>query len=274
MCTAYKLRHFALAEPMWLLMEQGHWSALLPMASETSGRTTAGEDEERKEEGASSDTMHVEPSVAVGKEKMAATIDQKSALAHFTTLGAKVQKVARAATCEIEESAVKAALDCARSRRYGMRWMRITREAGPARVAALRSVAEAVDRVTEKVAARALAGEVSVVEAERQIHAIASEGHRKRIVSGSAVWVKSNFCAFYAPPKPQTQRTSIFDHGFLFCTTSRNPWILAPCAPHEPASPSHRLPSNDRLAARIGLPGSSARCGADADVPLCLCTHA
>ena len=52
MRTACNLRHFALAEPMWFLMEPGHWSALLPTASETSGRAAVCEGEERKGEGA------------------------------------------------------------------------------------------------------------------------------------------------------------------------------------------------------------------------------
>ena len=66
--TASSLRFSALTEPIWLLLENGHWSALLPSASRADERAAAHESDERRGEDVPSDLRHGDDSAALGQE--------------------------------------------------------------------------------------------------------------------------------------------------------------------------------------------------------------
>ena len=84
---------------------------------------------------------------------------------------------------------------------------------------------------------------------------------------------KGKFCAVSPLPNHQTQRPSLFDHGFLFCTTLREAWSRAQLASHAPHSPGCRSPPNDRLTTGIGLPDAPLRCRADAHMHTAMHAH-
>lgn len=124
---------------------------------------------------------------APGDKKVEKSKVVRKVLVRMVEAGANVQWVAHKLTQHIEEEASVAAKEAALVRSKAMRWLRITREAGPARVAALREVMKAEGRLLRSILEQTERGGVGHATAVEAVQELSTTGDAERIVMGSAV---------------------------------------------------------------------------------------
>lgn len=109
----------------------------------------------------------------------------KKSVRAMVRAGAAVQWAAHELTKEVEKEAAKAARETWRVRKFGEKWLRVVREGGPARAAALREAVAAAAAVVKAVVEDAAEGRCAVEEAEAVVEAVATRGEAARIVNES-----------------------------------------------------------------------------------------
>ena len=124
---------------------------------------------------------------APGDKKVEKSKVTRKVLVRMVEAGANVQWVAHKLTQHIEEEASAAAKDAALVRTKALRWLRITREAGPARVAALREVMKAQERLMGSILEQTEKCAISQKAAEAAVDELFTTGDAEKIVMGSAV---------------------------------------------------------------------------------------
>ena len=111
----------------------------------------------------------------------------RAAISKMVCAGVAVQHEAQKLTADMEKSAREAAIGMARVRKLAQRWLRVTREAGPARVALLKATVAASQVAADEVVRAARAGEVTIEMAEAQLERITTTGDTEAIQSGTCV---------------------------------------------------------------------------------------
>jgi len=105
----------------------------------------------------------------------------------MVTAGIRLQQKAHELTVDVEKEAVKAQQEAGRVKKFGMKWLRVTREAGPRRTSELRAVTAGAGAAVEAIVEEAKAGVIDLDNAAKAISKLQTEGSKRQIVVGSEV---------------------------------------------------------------------------------------
>ena len=124
---------------------------------------------------------------APGDKKLERCKITRKVLVRMVEAGVNVQWEAHRLTKYIEDEACATAQQARLARKRALHWLRVTREGGPARAAALRAVKQAEQLVLDTIVDRASRGAISVEEAVAFTQALSTEGEADGVRMGSIV---------------------------------------------------------------------------------------